>query len=181
MKSAIDNLISMHDTDSLVEIMNENDDWMLQLDAAEGLIQLGDRRGLDYLLIAKQSDIDDIQQTAKEILADPDTVRMREQIEAEQRFASQKLVGSAKERLRKGKKVFLHKVIHLSVADFIQQDDKSQSDFQIYDLNDAGLEGWEVVNALPGRQLVAPGESGPSGAYIFLRKELGSDEVGELG
>jgi HEAT repeat protein len=180
MKSAVDDLVTMKDVESLFEIMNEDDDWMTQMDAAEGLIQLGDRRGLEYLLIAKQSDIDDVQEAATEILADPETKRMREQIEAELRFASQKLVESARERLSKGKKVFLHKVIQISAAEFIQ-DDPSGEGFQIYGLNDAGLEGWEVVNILPRRQLVAPGESSPAGAYVFLRKQLNPDEAAELG
>ena len=179
MKSAINDLVSMHDAESLVEIMEENDDWMLQMDAAEGLIQLGDRRGLEYLLIAKQSDMEDIRQTAREILADPQTRRMREQIEAEQRFASQKLVESARERLKKGRKVFLYKVIHLSAAEFVR-DEAPEDGFQIYGLNDAGLEGWEAVSALPQRQLVGSGDIGSAGAYVLLRKELGPDEAGEL-
>ncbi|MCX6035273.1 MAG: hypothetical protein NTV38_09910, partial [Chloroflexi bacterium] len=106
MKSAVDNLVSMRDAESLFEIMNESEDWLDQMDAAEGLVALGDRRGLEYLLIAKQSDIEDIQQTAGEILSAPETRRMREQIEDGQRFASQKLLESARERLKKGKKVF---------------------------------------------------------------------------
>ncbi|MGB8213304.1 MAG: hypothetical protein WCE68_07070 [Anaerolineales bacterium] len=179
MKSAVNDLVSMHDVESLIEILDENDDWMLQMDAAEGLLQLGDRRGLEYLLVSKQSEIEDIREAATEILADPEGQRMREQIEAELRFANQKLVESAKERLKKGRKVFLHKIIHLPVADFMQED-ASQAGFQIYDLNDAGLEGWEVVNVMPGRYLVAPGETGLSGAYVFLQKELDQDETAEL-
>ena len=179
MKSAVDDLVSMRDAESLSEIMNENDDWMIRMDAAEGLVQLGDRRGLEYLLIAKQSDIEEIQQTAREILADPETLRMRDQIEAEQRFASQKLVESAKERLKKGRKVFLYKVIRLSAAEFMR-DDAPDDGFQIYDLNDAGLEGWEAVSTLPQRQLVGSGNIGSAGAYVLLRKELSPDEAGEL-
>ena len=179
MKSAVNDLVTMKDVESLYEIMNEDDDWMTQMDAAEGLVQLGDRRGLDYLLIAKQSDIEDVQDAATEILADPETKRMREQIEAELRFASQKLVESARTRLSKGKKVFLYKVIRLSTADFMQED-ASGDGFQIYGLNDAGLEGWDVVNVLPLRQLIGPGEPSSAGAYVFLRKELGSDEAAEL-
>ena len=179
MKSAVNDLVSMRDVESLAEILNDNDDWMTQMDAAEGLVQLGDRRGLEYLLIAKQSDLEDVQQTAREILANPETQRMREQIEAEQRFANQKLVESARERLKKGKKVFLYKVIQLSAADFIQED-APEDGFQVYDLNDAGLEGWEVVNVLPRRQLVGPRDESSSGAYVFLRKELSPDEAAEL-
>ena len=179
MKSAVKDLVSMHDTESLFEIMDENDDWMIQMDAAEGLVQLGDHRGLEFLLIAKQSDMQDVQQTAKEILAAPENLRMREQIEDQQRFASQKLVESARERLKKGRKVFLYKVIRLSPAEIVR-DEVPEGGFQIYDLNDAGLEGWEAVNILPQRLLGSPGEKGSAGAYVFLRKELGPDEAGEL-
>jgi hypothetical protein len=179
MKSAINDLVSMRDLESLVEIMNENDDWMTQMDAAEGLIQLGDRRGLAYLLIAKQSDIEDIRDSAREILEDPETKRMRERIEGEQRFASQKLVESARERLKKGKKVFLHKVVQLTAADLMQED-TPEGGFQIFDLNDAGLEGWEVVSVLPRRQMFGPMDESSTGAYVFLRKELSPDETAEL-
>ena len=179
MKSAVNDLVSMRDVESLVEIMNENDDWMVQMDAAEGLLQLGDRRGLDYLMISKQSDIEDIQEAAREILADPQIKRIREQMEAEQRFASQKLVESARERLTKGKKVFLYKVIPLTAADFMQED-APEDGFQILDLNDAGLEGWEVVNVLPRRQFLGLRDESSNGAYVFLRKELGPDEAAEL-
>ena len=157
MKSAVDDLVSMRDAESLFEIMNESEDWLDQMDAAEGLVALGDRRGLEYLLIAKQSDDDDIQQTAKEILANPENQKMRAQIEAEQRFESQKLVESAKDRLKQGRKVFLHKIIRLSAADFMWND-TPEAEIQIYDLNDAGLEGWEVVSILPQRQMVGPGD-----------------------
>jgi hypothetical protein len=179
MKSQIDDLVSMRDIESLFEIMNENDDWLTQMDAAEGLVSLGDRRGLEYLLIARQSDIEDIQETAREFLSDPETRRMREQIEAEQRFASQKLVESARERLKQGKQVFLHKILYLSAAEFARGD-KPDDGFQVYDLNDAGLEGWEVVNVLPHRQLVGSRDDSASGAYVFLRKQLASDEAAEL-
>jgi len=179
MKSAVDNLVSMRDAESLFEIMNESEDWLDQMDAAEGLVALGDRRGLEYLLIAKQSDIEDIQQTAGEILSAPETRRMREQIEDGQRFASQKLLESARERLKKGKKVFLYKVFRLSATEFMWND-ASDGGIQIYALNDAGLEGWDVVNVLPQRQLVGPRDDSATGAYVFLRKELGPDDAAEL-
>jgi hypothetical protein len=179
MKSAVNDLVSMRDVEGLFEIMNESEDWMDQMDAAEGLVSLGDWRGLDYLLIARQSDVEEITETAREILSTPEAIRMRDEIEAGKRFDSIKLVESARERLKKGKKVFLHKVIRLSAADFVR-DDTTDPEIQIYDLNDAGLEGWEVVNVLPQRQMVGPGERNANGAYVFLRKELAPDEGGEL-
>jgi hypothetical protein len=184
MKTAIDDLVSMRDIESLFELMDESKDWWDQMDAAEGLIQLGDRRGLEYLLVAKQSDIKDVRDAAKEILAEPVIIRMREQIEAEQRYASQKLVESAKVRLKSGKKVFLHKVVYLPAGALMQNDEDESSDgnkgFDVYELNDAGLEGWEVVNVIAHRQMNGPGESATAGVYVFLKRELGSDEAAEL-
>jgi hypothetical protein len=179
MGSLVTDLVSMHDIESLLRILDENEDWMDQMDAAEGLVRLGDRRGLEYLLVAKQSDIEEVQLCAAEILDDPEIRRMREQIEAEMRFDSQKLVEAARERIRKGRKVFLHKVIELSEAD-IMQDDPSGDGFEIYDLNDAGLDGWELVSILPRRQLLPPGEGRGAGAYAFLRKELGPGDEAEF-
>jgi hypothetical protein len=43
-------------------------DWMLRLDAAEALAQLGDKRGLDYLNKMIESSNKDIQDVASEIL-----------------------------------------------------------------------------------------------------------------
>jgi hypothetical protein len=171
MKSAIDDLIAMRDIQSLFELMDESEDWWDQIDAAEGLVQLGDRRGLEYLLVAKQSDIKDVRDAAKEILA-------------EQRYASQKLVESAKVRLKSGKKVFLHKVVYLPVGALMSDDEDESGDgnkgFDIYELNDAGLEGWEVVNVIAHRQMYGPGENASAGVYVFLKKELGPDEAAEL-
>ena len=49
----------------------ENDkDWMLRLDAAEALAQLGDKRGLEYLnKIIETSNNKDVQDVASEILS----------------------------------------------------------------------------------------------------------------
>jgi hypothetical protein len=179
MKSAINDLVTMRDVESLVEILNESEDWMDQMDAAEALVRLGDRRGLEYLLVARQSDIEDLLETAKEILTDPEIKRMRAQIEAEQRFANQKLVEAARVRLKSGKKVFLHKVVYLP-AGALMQEDEDGAGVQVYELNDAGLEGWEVVNVVPRRQMTGPGESLSAGVFVFLKKELGPDEAAEL-
>jgi len=179
MGSTFDDLVNMRDVESLLELMNESEDWMDQLDAAEALVKLGDRRGLEYLLMAKQSDIDDISETAEEMLVDPENKRMRDQIETELRYGSQKLVEAARIRLKNGKKVFLHKVVYLPPAAFLQEDESGEG-FRIYELNDAGLEGWEVVNVVPRRQMTGPGESTSVGMYVFLKKELAPDEAAEL-
>ena len=179
MGSLVSDLVSLRDVEGLLRVLDEGDDWMDQMDAAEGLVQLGDRRGLEYLLVARQSDIEEVQQCAAEILNDADIRRMREQIEAGMRFDSQKLVDAAKERLKKGRKVFLHKVIPLSNAD-VMQDDPSGEGYEVYDLNDAGLAGWELVGILPRRQLLPPGDARGAGAVAFLRRELGPGEEAEL-
>jgi len=49
----------------------------MQLDAAEGLIKLGDRRGYEFLLSVRLSDDEDIQEVAREIFDSPDLAKMR--------------------------------------------------------------------------------------------------------
>ena len=71
MASQIDDLVGMGDVESLYELMAEDDDWMVQLDAAEGLVKLGDARGLEFLLSAEQSEENEMRKVAREILADP--------------------------------------------------------------------------------------------------------------
>ena len=54
MASQINDLVAMGDIESLYDIMCDNEDWMVQLDAAEGLVKLGDRRGLEFLRSMQQ-------------------------------------------------------------------------------------------------------------------------------
>ena len=116
MGRAINDLVSMHDIESLLEIMAESNDWMDQVDAAEGLVRLGDRRGLQYLLFTLQSDDEEVHQVVQEVLDSAEVKRMREQIESEARYTYQKEVEKAKARLKKGRRVFVHKVIYLPVT-----------------------------------------------------------------
>ena len=58
MSSQINELVRMRDVDSLYEIMTEDDEWLNQLDAAEGLLKLGDRRGYEFILSAMMSEDD---------------------------------------------------------------------------------------------------------------------------
>ena len=60
MNSQINELIKMGDRDSLFEVMTGDEDWLTQLDAAEGLVRLGDRRGYEFLLTATMSDDEEI-------------------------------------------------------------------------------------------------------------------------
>lgn len=181
MGSSIDDLVSMRDTATLLEIMNESEDWMDALDAAEGLVKLADRRGLDYLLLTSHSDDDEIRQTAEEMLASAHVRRMREQIEADERFAHQKRLEAARLRLQKGGRAFLHKVIYLPASEVLRED-PTGAGFHIPELDEAGLEGWEMVNLLPRRRqmLVGSADDHFSGVYVFLKKEVGPDSTGEL-
>lgn len=49
MSSQINDLVAMRDIKSLYEIMSEDEEWINQLDAAEGLVKLGDRRGYEFI------------------------------------------------------------------------------------------------------------------------------------
>ena len=44
MASQIDELVKMRDIETLYELLTESDEWLMQLEAAEGLVKLGDRR-----------------------------------------------------------------------------------------------------------------------------------------
>jgi len=41
MSTQTDDLVAMRDVESLYELMTEDDEWLTQFDAAEGLIKLG--------------------------------------------------------------------------------------------------------------------------------------------
>ena len=83
MSSQINDLVAMRDIESLYEIMSEDEEWMNQLDAAEGLVKLGDRRGYEFILTATLSDDEEILEVAKEILDAPELAAMKREIEAE--------------------------------------------------------------------------------------------------
>ena len=72
MSSQINDLVAMRDVDSLYELMTEDDEWMTQLDAAEGLVKLGDRRGYEFLLTTMMSDDEEILEVAQEIFDSPE-------------------------------------------------------------------------------------------------------------
>lgn len=181
MNKSIEQLVLMHDVAGLNDIMNNSDDWLESLDAAEGLVTLGERSGLEYLLIASQSDDDEIHAVVGEILNSPGVKRMREQMEAEERHDRQERLETARLRLQKGRQVFLHKVIYITVDDVLREDPTGKG-FSLPGLEDAGLEGWELVNILPRRRqvLVESMDDHFVGAYLFLKKELASDDDMEL-
>jgi hypothetical protein len=181
MSSQINDLVAMRDVDTLYELMTEDDEWMTQLDAAEGLIKLGDRRGYEFLMTATLSDDESILEVAQEILDSPELAKMRREIEAEREREHRAHIESAKKRLQKGGKVFRYKMVYLA-AGALMGDDPLGEGFEIPALDNRGLEGWEVVNMLPTRRalLVGSVDDHFTGAYFLLKKEVLPAESAEL-
>jgi hypothetical protein len=172
MKKQIDDLVASRDSTGLYELMIASDDEIVQLDAAEGLLHLGDRRGLRFLENALGSEDKSVREFADEILSSPEIDRLREQIEAEADQAHERKVAGAKTRLQKGKKVFRYKMIFVSALD-IMQEDLTGEGVNLLDLDDAGLEGWEVVSLVARRQLVMDINDDTSGAYRSEERRVG--------
>jgi HEAT repeat protein len=100
MGSQVDDLVAMRDSEALYQIMAEEEDWMIQLDAAEGLIKLGDHRGLDFLLSAQDND-------EREIRDSPMVANRRQEMKSEYEREFKKKVENAKTRLQKGRRIFI--------------------------------------------------------------------------
>ena len=181
MASQINELVRMRDIEALYELMTENDDWMTRLDAAEGLILLGDRRGYEFLLSALMSDDDDMRATAEEIFDSPELARMRSDIEAERERERRARIVSAKKRLQSGGKVFRYKMVYLP-SGALMSDDPLGEGFDIPTLERYGLEGWEIVHMLPSRRALLVGSIDDhfTGAYFLLKKEILPGEDSEL-
>ena len=181
MASQINELVRMRDTETLYELMTEDEEWITQLDAAEGLVKLGDRRGYEFLLSAMMSDDESILEVAQEILASPELAKMRSEIEAERERGRRARVDSAKKRLQNGGKVFRYKMVYLP-AGALMGDDPLSKGFNIPALEEHGLEGWEVVHMLPSRRALLVGSIDDhfTGAYFLLKKELLPGEGAEL-
>ena len=181
MASQINELVRMRDAESLYELMTEDDDWMTQLDAAEGLVKLGDRRGYEFLLSATLSDDESILDVAREIIDSPEFVRMRNEVEAERQRTHRLHVEAAKRRLQQGGKVFRYKMVYLPAGALIGDDPLSRG-FGVPALEEHGLEGWEVIHMLPSRRalLVDSIDDHFTGAYFLLKKEFLPGESTEL-
>jgi hypothetical protein len=181
MELAIQDLVKMKDTESLYEIMTENEDFMYCLDAAEGLIMLGDQRGIEFLEDATQSEDEDIKIVAEEILASPEVRRMREDAEASKRQERLAMREAARKRLQQGKTVFVYKTIYLPVGDFAAGD-ISEDGENVEALNEFGGEGWEVAAffANPGAASPVTMSGKLTGGYFLLKKEIHPDEIAEL-
>lgn len=181
MSSQIDNLVSMRDIDTLYELMTEDEEWMTQLEAAEGLVKLGDRRGYEFIITSTLSDDEDILEVAQEIIDSPELARMRAEIEAEQRRKHADRVQVAKKRLQAGGKVFRYKMVYLP-ASALMQDDPLGEGFDVPGLEEHGLTGWEIVHMIPSRgaRLVGSMEGLFTGAYFLLKKEVLPSESTDL-
>jgi hypothetical protein len=181
MRSQINELVGMGDIETLYELMAEDDDWMNQLDAAEGLVKLGDRRGLDFLLSAEDSEEKEIRQVAEEILASPMIANRRQELEAEEEREFKKKIENARARLQKGRKVFRYKTVYLPSGSILGGDTHNEG-FPVPPLDELGLEGWEVIDIILRRKqsLIGSGDEGSTGIYFLLKKELSPEESAEL-
>lgn len=181
MAAQIDDLVRMRDTETLFELMTEDDEWLTQLDAAEGLVKLGDRRGYEFLLSAMLSEDEEMREVAREIFDSPGLAKMRGDIEAERLRERRDRVVSAKKRLQSGGKVFRYRMLYLPSGALLGDDPLGQG-FDIPDLEKHGLEGWEVVHMLPSRRALLVGSIDDhfSGAYFLLKKEILPGESTEL-
>ena len=179
MEQAIEDLVRMGDIDSLYEVMTENEDFMYSLDAAEGLIMLGDKRGIEYLLDATQSDDEDISGVAQEILDSPEVRRKREELDVDQKKERQAALENVKKRIAEGKKVFIYKTVFLPSSYFISAVPSEDGD-SVDALNDFGFEGWEVAAFLgsPGAAVTISGRL--TGGYFLIKKEVTAGESAEL-
>jgi hypothetical protein len=161
--------------------MAEDDEWLNQLDAAEGLIKLGDRRGYEFILSAMMSEDDAMRAAAQEIFDAPELAKMRSDIEAERQREHLARIASAKKRLQNGGKVFRYKMVYLP-SGALMGDDPLGEGFELPALEAHGLEGWEVINMLPSRRALLVGSIDDhfSGAYFLLKKEFLPSESSEL-
>ena len=181
MASQIDDLVRMRDVDTLFELMTEDEEWLNQLDAAEGLIKLGDRRGYEFLITATLSDDEEILEAAQEILDSPELARMKAEIEAERENERRAHLAAAKKRIQAGSKVFRYKMVYLPAA-ALMGSDPLRNDYRVPALDNHGLEGWEVITVIPHRRTMLVGSIDDhfSGAYFLLKKELLPSESDEL-
>ncbi len=178
MSTQIDDLVRMNDIQTLFELMTEDDDWMTQLDAAEGLVRLSDVRGLEFLRSAQHSEDDEMRQTAREILSSPTVEAKRSFLEADLDRQLKLKKQNAVKRLQSGRKVFEYKMVFLPATEILDEDPMSEG-FDVPALSEYGLEGWEVVNMIPRRRqtLVNVIDDNMSGAYFLLKRELSPSDA----
>ncbi len=176
MENAIQDLVNMGDIDSLYEVMTEHEDFIYCFDAAEGLIRLGDKRGVEFLVDAAQSEDEDIRGIAQEMLDSPEVRRKCEEFEGEKKKERQAALESVRKRIAEGKKVFIYKTIFLPSSYFINPN-PSEDGKSVDALNDFGFEGWEVAAFFP---LPSAGLRGNPGGHFLIKKEVSANESAEL-
>jgi len=181
MSAQINDLVAMRDVETLYELMTEDEDWLTQFDAAEGLVKLGDKRGYEFITTAVLSDDDEILEVAKEIRESPEFKKLQRELETERAHEKRARVESAKKRLQKGGRVWRYKMLHLASGALIG-DDPLGKGFEIPALDDLGLEGWEIVHILPVRRtlLSTHADEHMTGAYFLLKREVLPTESAEL-
>ncbi len=181
MANQIDELVRMRDIETLHELMTEDEEWLVQLEAAEGLVKLGDRRGYEFLLTSLMSDDENILEVAKEILDSPELTRMKNEIESELEREHRAHVESARKRIQSGGKVFRYKMAYLPAAT-LMGNDPFANDYPVPSLDGHGLEGWEVISVIPQRRTMMVGSVDDhfTGAYFLLKKEILPHESAEL-
>lgn len=181
MNSQIETLVTMRDIETLHELMTEDEDWLTQFDAAEGLIKLGDRRGYEFVVNAMLSDDDEILEVAKEIQDSSDFRKLQREIEANRASEKRARLESAQKRLQKGGKVYRYKMVYLASGALVG-DDPLGKGFEVPALDDLGLEGWEIVHIIPTRRtmMVTHADEHMTGAYFLLKREVLPSESAEL-
>lgn len=181
MSTQIDELVRMRDIETLHELMTEDEEWLVQLEAAEGLVKLGDRRGYEFLLTSLMSDDEDILEAAREILDSPELTRMKNEIEAGRERERRAHIESARKRIQNGGRVFRYRMAYLPAA-ALMGDDPLANDYPLPSLDGHGLEGWEVIAVIPQRRLMmtASVDDHFTGAYFLLKKEILPHESAEL-
>lgn len=181
MPRQTDELVRMRDVETLHELMTENEEWLVQLEAAEGLVKLGDRRGYEFLITALASDDEEILEVAREILGSPELTRMKNEIEAELERERLLYIESARKRVQSGGRVFRYKMVYLPAAT-LMGDDPLKNEYKVPSLDNHGLQGWEVVTVIPQRRsmLVSSVDDHFTGAYFLLKKEILPHESAEL-
>jgi hypothetical protein len=93
--------------------MTGDDEWLMQLECAEGRFKLGDGRGDEFLSTATLSNNEEILEVAREMIDSPELARMRSVIETEQKCKYAGRVRSAKRQLQNGGRVIRYKVLYM--------------------------------------------------------------------
>ena len=75
--------------------------------------------------------------------------------------------------------MFRYKVVFIPAEDLLQED-LLGGGIDLFDLSEAGLEGWEVVNLVARRQFVLDINDKSAGAYALLKKEIAPEESADL-